>query len=84
MISATGFLGYVDLVDAAEDDYFKSLGRKLTDAKTGIKAYWQTGRQLIRNECILPLLEDDFFVPNFLTKAVRYYEHFIQQCSLIM
>ena len=26
------------LVDAAKDNYFKSLGRKLTDAKTGIKA----------------------------------------------
>ena len=30
------------LVDAAKDNYFKSLRRKLTDAKTGIKAYWQT------------------------------------------
>ena len=27
------------LVDAAKDNYFKNLGRKLTDAKTGIKAY---------------------------------------------
>ena len=28
------------LVDAAKDNYFKSLERKLTHAKTGIKAYW--------------------------------------------
>ena len=27
------------LVDAAKENYFKSLGRKLNDAKTGIKAY---------------------------------------------
>ena len=34
------------LVDAANDNYFKSLGSKLTDAKTGIKAYRQTIRYL--------------------------------------
>ena len=50
------------LVDAAKDNYFKSLGRKLSDAKTGIKAYWQTIKKMLKENkvtCILPLLEDD-------------------------
>ena len=38
------------LVDAAKDNYFKRLGRKLTDAKTGIKAYWQTIRYLTKTK----------------------------------
>ena len=76
----------IRLVDAAENNYFKSLGRKLTDIKTGIKAYWHTiNKKLNKNKvtCIPPLLEDDAFVTNFQTKAVIINEHFVQQCSLI-
>ena len=70
------------LGDAAKDNYFKSLWRKLTDAKTGIKAF---NKILNKNKvtCIPPLLEDDVFVTNFQTKAVIFNEHFVQQCSLI-
>ena len=74
------------LVDAAKDNYFKSLGRKLTDTKTGIKAYWQTINKILNKNkvtCIPPLLEDDVFVTNFQTKAAIFNEHFVQQCSLI-
>ena len=55
-------------VDAAKDNYFKSLERKLTDAKTGVKAYWQTINKILDKDkvtCIPPLLEDDVFVTNF-------------------
>ena len=58
------------LVDAAKDNYFKS---KLTDAKAGIKAYWQTTNKILNKNkvtCIQSLLEDDVFVTNFQTKAV--------------
>ena len=74
------------IVDAAKDNYFKSLGHKLTDTKTGIKAYWQTINKIPnKNEvtCIPPLLEDDVFVTNFQTKAAIFNEYFVQQCSLI-
>ena len=65
----------IRLVDAAKDNGFKSLRRKLTDAKTGIKAYWHTiNRTLNKNKvtCVLPLLEDDVFVTNFQAKAVIF------------
>ena len=74
------------LVDAAKDNYLKSLGRKLTDTKTGIKAYWQTINKILNKNkvtCIPPLLEDDVFVTNFQTKAVIFNEPFVQQCSPI-
>ena len=74
------------LVDAAKDNYFKSLGRKLTDAKTGIKANWQTINKILNKNkvtCILLLFEDDAFVTNFQTKAVIFNDHFVQKCSLI-
>ena len=74
------------LVDATKDNYFKSLGRKLTDAKTGIKAYWQAINKILNKNkvtCIPSLLEDDVFVTIFQTKAVIFNEHFVQQCSLI-
>ena len=74
------------LVDAAKDDYFKSLERKLTRAKTGIKAYWQTINKILNKNkvsCIPPLLEDNVFLTNFQTKAVIFNEHFVQRCSLI-
>ena len=74
------------LLDAAKDNYFKSLGRKLTDAKTCIKAYWQKVNKILKKNkvtCIPSLLEDDAFVINFQTKIVTFNEHFVQQCSLI-
>ena len=52
------------LVDAAKDNYFKSLGRKLTDTKTGIKAYWQTINKILNKNkvtCIPPSLKMMYF-----------------------
>ena len=43
------------LVGAAKDNYFKSLGRKLTDAKTGIKACWQTINTLQKQSNLYPV-----------------------------
>ena len=63
-----------------------SLMCRLTDAKTGIKAYWQNNnKKLNKNKptCTPSLLEDDVFVTNFQMKAVIFIEHFVQQCSLI-
>ena len=74
------------LVDTVKNNYFKSLGCKPTDAKTGIKVYWQTINKILDKSqvtCIPPLLEDDVFATNFQTKAVIFNEHFVQQCSLI-
>ena len=66
------------LLEAAKDDYVKS---KLTDAKTGIKDYWQTINKILNKNkvtCIPPLLEDDVFVTNFQTKAAIFNKHFVQ------
>ena len=52
------------LVDAAKDNYFKSLGHKLTDTKTGIKAYWQTINEILNKNkvtCIPPSLKMMYF-----------------------
>ena len=79
-------LGIRQLIDDAKENYFKSLGKKLTDPNTGIKAYWQSINKLLNKKRftnIPPLLENDIFVTNVQTKTMIFNDFFVRQCSLL-
>ena len=38
------------LIDDAKENYSKSLGKKLSDPNTGIKAYWQSINKLLNKK----------------------------------
>ena len=38
---------YTKLVEESKENYLKSLGSKLSNTKTGIKAYWSALKRLI-------------------------------------
>ena len=73
-------------ITQAKDEYFSSLGKKLSDPTHGIKSYWTTLNKIINKKKfsnIPPLLENGVFVTNFQTKASIFNNHFVEQCSLI-
>ena len=73
-------------ITQAKDEYFSSLGKKLSDPTHGIKSYWTTLNEIINKKKfsnIPPLLENGVFVTNFQTKASIFNNHFVEQCSLI-
>ena len=74
------------LIDDAKENYFESLGKKLTDPKTEIKAYWQSINKLLNKKKITkipPLLQNDIFVTNVQTKTTIFNDFFVKQCSLL-
>ena len=73
-------------ITQAKDEYFSSLGKKLSDQTHGIKSYWTTLNNIINKKKfsnIPPLLENGVFVTNFQTKASILNNHFVKQCSLL-
>ena len=75
------------MITTAKDNYFASLGRKLSNPATGIKTYWSTLNKIVNKKKatnILPLLENGLFVTNFQNKAEIFNDYFVQQCSLSM
>jgi len=75
------------LITKAKENYFSTMGRKLSDPAQGIKAYWAILNRLINKKKTLnipPLLENEIFVTNLQTKADILNEHFVQQCSTIV
>ena len=75
------------LITKAKENYFSTMGRKLSDPAQGIKAYWAILNRLINKKKTLnipPLLENGIFVTNVQTKADILNEHFVQQCSTIV
>ena len=73
-------------ITQAKDEYFSSLGRKLSDPTHGTKSYWTTLNKIINKKKFsnIPLLlENGVFVTNFQTKANIFNNHFVEQCSLI-
>ena len=73
-------------ITQAKDEYFSSLGKKLSDPTHGIKSYWTTLNKIINKKKfsnIPPSLENGVFVTNFQTKASIFNNHFVEQCSLI-
>ena len=74
-------------INKAKDGYFFDLGKKLSDPTNGIKSYWATLNKIInkkRFSNVPPLLENRVFVTNFQTKANSFYDHFVEQCSVII
>ena len=73
-------------ITQAKDEYFSSLGKKLSDPTHGIKSYWTTLNKIINKKKFsnIPLLlENGVFVTNFQTKASIFNNHFVEQCSLV-
>ena len=74
------------LIDDAKENYFKSLGKKLTDPNTGNKAYCQSINKLLNKKKftnVPPLLENNIFVTNVQTKITIFNDSFVKQCSLL-
>ena len=74
-------------ITKVKDEYFSSLGKKLSDPTHGIKSYWSTLNKIINKKKfsnIPPLLENGVFVTNFQTKANILNNYFVEQCSLIV
>ena len=75
------------LIAKAKENYFSTMGRKLSDRDQGIKAYWAILNRLINKKKTLnipALYEDGIFVPNLQTKAeIIADEYFVQQCWTI-
>ena len=70
----------------AKEEYFKRLGRKLSDPNEGIKSYWSTLNRLINKKKavnIPPLLENGLFITNVHTKATLLNDFFVEQCCAI-
>ena len=68
----------------AKEEYFKRLGRKLSDPSEGIKSYWSTLNRLINKKKTLnipPLLENGQFITNIQSKATILNDFFVEQCS---
>ena len=73
------------MITTAKDNYFASLGRKLSNSNIGIKKYWSTLNRIINKKNVSnipPLLENGVFVTNFQEKANIFTNHIIQQFSL--
>ena len=74
------------LIEEAKDRYFMKIGRALSNRATGKKLYWTLINKTLniaKIPIIPPLLENDIFVMDFLTKAEILNEYFIQQCTTI-
>ena len=75
------------MITIAKDNYFASLGRKLSNPAIGIKTYWSTLNKIVNKKKatnIPPLLENGLFVTNFQNKAKIFNNYFVQHCSLNM
>ena len=75
------------MITIAKDNYFASLGRKLSNPAIGIKTYWSTLNKIVNKKKatnIPLLLENGLFVTNFQNKAEIFNDYFVQQCCLNM
>ena len=70
----------------SKDEYFSSLGKKLSDPAHGTKSYWTTLNKIINKKMfshVPPLLENGVFITSFQTEANIFNNYFVEQCSLI-
>ena len=75
------------MITTAKDNYFASLGRKLSNPAIGIKTYWSTLNKIVNKKKatnIPPLFENGPFVTNFQNKAEIFNDYFVQQCPFNM
>ena len=75
-----------DLISLSKKIYFKNLGNKLNSRHLGPKTYWSLLNGIlgkVKIPVIPPLLVNDNFETDFLTKANIFNDYFSSQCSLI-
>ena len=76
-----------DLISSSKKFYFNNLSNKLNDPLVGPKTYWSILNGIlgkIKIPAIPPLLVNNNFETNFLTKASMFNDYFSSQCSLIV
>ena len=75
-----------DLISSSKKLYFNNLSNKLNSPHLGPKTYWSILNGIlgkIKIPVIPPLLVNQNFETNFLTKANIFNEYFSSQCNLI-
>ena len=75
-----------DLISLAKISHFNNLANKLNDPFLGPKAYWSILNGFLgklKIPMLPPLLVNDTFETNFLSKANIFNEHFSNQCSIL-
>ena len=74
------------MIQKAKENYYLTIGHKLSDPSHGIKAYWSVLNRLINKKKSLnipPLLENGLFVTNPSSKANILNDYFVEQCSIL-
>ena len=74
------------IIEEAKSQYFKKIGRTLSNSKTSQKTYWSLINKIINKvkiPVIPPLLEKDIFVLDLESKAQIFNDYFVGQCTTI-
>ena len=74
------------IIEEAKSQYFKKIGRTLSNSKTSQKTYWSLINKIMNKAkipVIPPLLEKDIFVLDFESKAQIFNDYFVGQCTTI-
>ena len=73
------------MISEAKNSYFKKLGNSLSDSSTGEKHFWSAFKKLSNKKKttnIPPLIENNFYVTDFLQKATIFNDYFAEQCTI--
>ena len=74
------------MIQKAMEDYYFTVGHKLSDPGLSTKSYWCVLNRLLnrKNSVNIPLLLDNgLFITNALRKANLLNDYFIEQCSIV-
>ena len=74
------------IIEEAKSQYFKKIGRTLSNSKTSQNTYWSLINKIINKvkiPVIPPLLEKDIFVLDFESKVQIFNDYFVGQCTTI-
>ena len=75
-----------EAIKTSDENYLMSLGTKLIDKKSGVKAYWKIINNLL-NKCkiprIPPLLVEDIIITDVKEKVKLFKDFFLIQCKTI-
>ena len=77
---------YTNIVREAKENYLKSLGSKLEDPQSGIKAYWTALKKLINGNkvpVIPPLIVNNTFITDIKEKCSLFNSFFDEPCTLM-
>ena len=77
---------YTALVRDAKENYLKSLGEKLENPQSGIKAYWAALKKLINGNkvsIIPPLIVNNDFITDIKQKCSIFNNFFANQCTVL-